>query len=61
MRAPVQKKRPRSQGNTRDGSGATPPAQGADQGADRRTGKRTGKRTVRVRSRLVAGVAVVGI
>ncbi|MGW3437977.1 nitrate- and nitrite sensing domain-containing protein [Streptomyces bacillaris] len=57
----MQKKRPRSQGSTRDGSGATPPAQGADQGADRRTGKRTGKRTVRVRSRLVAGVAVVGI
>lgn len=57
----MQKKRPRSQGSTRDGSGATPPAQGVDQGADRRTGKRTGKRTVRVRSRLVAGVAVVGI
>ncbi len=57
----MQKKRPRSQGSTRDGSGATPPAQGVDQGADRRTGKRTGKRTARVRSRLVAGVAVVGI
>nr|WP_202467862.1 nitrate- and nitrite sensing domain-containing protein [Streptomyces sp. SID8378] len=49
MRAPVQKKRPRSKGTTRDGSGATPPAPGAD------------KRTVRVRSRLVAGVAVVGV
>ncbi|MFJ4823913.1 nitrate- and nitrite sensing domain-containing protein [Streptomyces bacillaris] len=57
----MQKKRPRSQGSTRDGSGATPPAQGAHQGADQRTGKRSGKRTVRVRSRLVAGVAVVGI
>ncbi|MEW1610850.1 MULTISPECIES: nitrate- and nitrite sensing domain-containing protein [unclassified Streptomyces] len=45
----MQKKRPRSQGSTRDGSGATPPAPGAD------------KRAVRVRSRLVAGVAVVGI
>nr|WP_202540270.1 nitrate- and nitrite sensing domain-containing protein [Streptomyces sp. SID4937] len=49
MRAPVQKKRPRSQGSTRDGSGATPPAPVAT------------KRTVRVRSRLVAGVAVVGV
>ncbi|MDX3608806.1 nitrate- and nitrite sensing domain-containing protein [Streptomyces sp. FL06-04B] len=45
----MQKKRPRSKGTTRDGSGATPPAAGAD------------KRTVRVRSRLVAGVAVVGV
>ncbi|MFD9544419.1 nitrate- and nitrite sensing domain-containing protein [Streptomyces sp. NPDC060022] len=45
----MQKKRPRSKDSTRDGSGATPPAAGAD------------KRTVRVRSRLVAGVAVVGI
>ncbi|MEV7912910.1 sensor histidine kinase [Streptomyces griseus] len=45
----MQKKRPRSKGTTRDGSGATPPAPGAD------------KRTVRVRSRLVAGVAVVGV
>ncbi|MDF9806637.1 signal transduction histidine kinase [Streptomyces sp. HB372] len=49
LRAPVQKKRPRSKGTTRDGSGATPPEPGAD------------KRTVRVRSRLVAGVAVVGV
>ncbi|MFD4019847.1 sensor histidine kinase [Streptomyces sindenensis] len=48
----MQKKRPRSKGTTRDGSGATPPAPGAS-GAD--------KRTVRVRSRLVAGVAVVGV
>ncbi|MEV2263560.1 nitrate- and nitrite sensing domain-containing protein [Streptomyces anulatus] len=45
----MQKKRPRSKGTTRDGSGVTPPEPGAD------------KRTVRVRSRLVAGVAVVGI
>ncbi|WP_307671545.1 nitrate- and nitrite sensing domain-containing protein [Streptomyces sp. V2I9] len=45
----MQKKRPRSKGTTRDGSGATPPAPGTD------------KRTVRVRSRLVAGVAVVGV
>lgn len=45
----MQKKRPRSKGSTRDGSGATPPAPVAD------------KRTVRVRRRLVAGVAVVGI
>ncbi|MFD9421137.1 MULTISPECIES: nitrate- and nitrite sensing domain-containing protein [unclassified Streptomyces] len=45
----MQKKRPRSKGSTRDGSGAMPPVAGAD------------KRTVRVRSRLVAGVAVVGI
>ncbi|NEB53003.1 HAMP domain-containing protein, partial [Streptomyces griseus] len=45
----MQKKRPRSKGTTRDGAGATPPAPGAD------------KRTVRVRSRLVAGVAVVGV
>lgn len=45
----MQKKRPRSKGTTRDGSGATPPVPGAD------------KRTVRVRSRLVAGVAVVGV
>ncbi|MEU3053075.1 sensor histidine kinase [Streptomyces griseus] len=45
----MQKKRPRSKGTTRDGSGATPPAPGAN------------KRTVRVRSRLVAGVAVVGV
>ncbi|MFH9609969.1 nitrate- and nitrite sensing domain-containing protein [Streptomyces sp. NPDC017448] len=45
----MQKKRPRSKGTTRDGSGATPPAPGAE------------KRTVRVRSRLVTGVAVVGV
>ncbi|WP_405194365.1 nitrate- and nitrite sensing domain-containing protein [Streptomyces anulatus] len=45
----MQKKRPRSKGTTRDGSGATPPEPGAH------------KRTVRVRSRLVAGVAVVGV
>lgn len=45
----MQKKRPRSKGSTRDGSGATPPAPVAT------------KRTVRVRSRLVAGVAVVGV
>ncbi|MGW8490293.1 nitrate- and nitrite sensing domain-containing protein [Streptomyces sp. NPDC055886] len=51
----MQKKRPRSKGTTRDGSGATPPAPGADE----RTVAE--KRTVRVRSRLVAGVAVVGV
>lgn len=45
----MQKKRPRSKGSTRDGSGAMPPAPVAT------------KRTVRVRSRLVAGVAVVGV
>ncbi|MFD7745885.1 nitrate- and nitrite sensing domain-containing protein [Streptomyces sp. NPDC059698] len=45
----MQKKRPRSKGTTRDGSGATPPEPGAE------------KRTVRVRSRLVAGVAFVGV
>ncbi|MEV1044954.1 nitrate- and nitrite sensing domain-containing protein, partial [Streptomyces sp. NPDC049916] len=45
----MQKKRPRSRNTTHDGSGATPPAAGA------------GRRTVRVRSRLVAGVAVVGV
>ncbi|WLQ64202.1 MULTISPECIES: sensor histidine kinase [Streptomyces] len=45
----MQKKRPRSKDSTREESGATPPAAGAS------------KRTVRVRSRLVAGVAVVGI
>ncbi|MEU4179039.1 nitrate- and nitrite sensing domain-containing protein [Streptomyces sp. NPDC026589] len=45
----MQKKRPRSKGTTRDGSGATPPAPGVE------------KRTVRVRSRLVVGVAVVGV
>jgi len=45
----VQKKRPRSKDSTREESGAAPQAAGAS------------KRTVRVRSRLVAGVAVVGI
>ncbi|MFE4450771.1 nitrate- and nitrite sensing domain-containing protein [Streptomyces sp. NPDC056796] len=45
----MQKKRPRSKDSTREESGATPQAAGAS------------KRTVRVRSRLVAGVAVVGI
>ncbi|MFE7758209.1 nitrate- and nitrite sensing domain-containing protein [Streptomyces sp. NPDC057418] len=45
----MQKKRPRSKDSTREGAGDMPPAAGA------------GKRTVRVRSRLVAGVAVVGI
>ncbi|MDX2730205.1 nitrate- and nitrite sensing domain-containing protein [Streptomyces sp. PA03-2a] len=48
----MQKKRPRSKGSKRSGSGATPlpPAEGEPT-----------RRTVRVRSRLVAGVAVVGI
>ncbi|WP_405665463.1 nitrate- and nitrite sensing domain-containing protein [Streptomyces sp. NBC_01166] len=45
----MQKKRPRSKDSAREESGAMPPAAGAS------------KRTVRVRSRLVAGVAVVGI
>ena len=45
----MQKKRPRSKGSTHDTSGALPQATSA------------AKRTVRVRSRLVAGVAVVGI
>ncbi|MER5555033.1 nitrate- and nitrite sensing domain-containing protein [Streptomyces sp. NPDC002793] len=45
----MQKKRPRSKDSTREESGATPGTAGAS------------KRTVRVRSRLVAGVAVVGI
>ncbi|MFF5894705.1 nitrate- and nitrite sensing domain-containing protein [Streptomyces argenteolus] len=45
----MQKKRPRSKDSTREESGATPQTAGAS------------KRTVRVRSRLVAGVAVVGI
>ncbi|MFJ4120632.1 nitrate- and nitrite sensing domain-containing protein [[Kitasatospora] papulosa] len=45
----MQKKRPRSKDSTREESGAAPQAAGAS------------KRTVRVRSRLVAGVAVVGI
>lgn len=49
MRAPVQKKRPRSKVSTQDVPGATAPVAGG------------GKRKVRVRSRLVAGVAVVGI
>ncbi|MER7138390.1 nitrate- and nitrite sensing domain-containing protein [Streptomyces sp. NPDC000341] len=45
----MQKKRPRSKDSTREESGAAPQAAGAS------------KRTVRVRSRLVAGVAAVGI
>ncbi|MFJ8860067.1 nitrate- and nitrite sensing domain-containing protein [Streptomyces sp. NPDC102451] len=45
----MQKKRPRSKDSTREEPGAMPQAAGAS------------KRTVRVRSRLVAGVAVVGI
>ncbi|MEU5655497.1 nitrate- and nitrite sensing domain-containing protein [Streptomyces sp. NPDC047737] len=45
----MQKKRPRSKDSTREESGATPQTASAS------------KRTVRVRSRLVAGVAVVGI
>ncbi|MEU5714179.1 nitrate- and nitrite sensing domain-containing protein [Streptomyces sp. NPDC020403] len=45
----MQKKRPRSKDGTREETGAVTPAAG------------DGKRTVRVRSRLVAGVAVVGI
>ncbi|MEU1125807.1 nitrate- and nitrite sensing domain-containing protein, partial [Streptomyces sp. NPDC005899] len=45
----MQKKRPRSKDGTREETGAVTPAAG------------DGRRTVRVRSRLVAGVAVVGI
>ncbi|MFD7615364.1 nitrate- and nitrite sensing domain-containing protein [Streptomyces sp. NPDC059802] len=48
----MQKKRPRSKGSKQRGSGATPPAPAESEGT---------RRTVRVRSRLVAGVAVVGI
>ncbi|MEU0632401.1 nitrate- and nitrite sensing domain-containing protein [Streptomyces sp. NPDC005989] len=48
----MQKKRPRSKGGKQSGSGVTPPAP-AESGSTRRP--------VRVRSRLVAGVAVVGI
>ncbi|MGW1407476.1 nitrate- and nitrite sensing domain-containing protein [Streptomyces sp. NPDC002403] len=48
----MQKKRPRSKGGKQHGSGVTPPAPAESEGA---------RRTVRVRSRLVAGVAVVGI
>ncbi|MER6105464.1 nitrate- and nitrite sensing domain-containing protein [Streptomyces sp. NPDC001832] len=48
----MQKKRPRSKGNKHGGSGATTPVPAESEGT---------RRTVRVRSRLVAGVAVVGI
>ncbi|MFH8473134.1 nitrate- and nitrite sensing domain-containing protein [Streptomyces sp. NPDC018000] len=48
----MQKKRPRSKGNKHSGSGVTPPAPAESEGT---------RRSVRVRSRLVAGVAVVGI
>ncbi|MEL5961076.1 nitrate- and nitrite sensing domain-containing protein, partial [Streptomyces sp. CLV115] len=48
----MQKKRPRSKGGKQSGSGVTPPAP---------DGSESTRRTVRVRSRLVAGVAVVGI
>ncbi|MFC5911847.1 sensor histidine kinase [Streptomyces pulveraceus] len=48
----MQKKRPRSKGGKQHGSGVTPPAPAENEGT---------RRTVRVRSRLVAGVAVVGI
>ncbi|MFJ7195329.1 MULTISPECIES: nitrate- and nitrite sensing domain-containing protein [unclassified Streptomyces] len=48
----MQKKRPRSKGGKQHGSGVTPPAPAENEGA---------RRSVRVRSRLVAGVAVVGI
>ncbi|MFG2625574.1 nitrate- and nitrite sensing domain-containing protein [Streptomyces sp. NPDC048473] len=48
----MQKKRPRSKGSKHSGSGGTPPAP-AESESPRRTG--------RVRNRLVAGVAVVGI
>ncbi|MFE7400739.1 nitrate- and nitrite sensing domain-containing protein [Streptomyces sp. NPDC057557] len=48
----MQKKRPRSKGSKHSGSGVTPPAPAESEST---------RRTVRVRSRLVAGVAVVGI
>ncbi|MEU0831384.1 nitrate- and nitrite sensing domain-containing protein [Streptomyces sp. NPDC005969] len=48
----MQKKRPRSKGSEQSSTGATPPAP---------SGSEPTRRTVRVRSRLVAGVAVVGI
>ncbi|MFE9484987.1 MULTISPECIES: sensor histidine kinase [unclassified Streptomyces] len=48
----MQKKRPRSKGGKQHGSGVAPPAPAESEGT---------RRTVRVRSRLVAGVAVVGI
>ncbi|MEV7237714.1 nitrate- and nitrite sensing domain-containing protein [Streptomyces sp. NPDC051020] len=48
----MQKKRPRSKGSEQISTGATPPAP---------SGSEPARRTVRVRSRLVAGVAVVGI
>ncbi|MYQ87303.1 MULTISPECIES: sensor histidine kinase [unclassified Streptomyces] len=48
----MQKKRPRSKGGKQHGSGVTSPAPAESEGT---------RRTVRVRSRLVAGVAVVGI
>ncbi|MFF2325369.1 MULTISPECIES: nitrate- and nitrite sensing domain-containing protein [unclassified Streptomyces] len=48
----MQKKRPRSKGSKHSGSGVTPPAPAESESP---------RRTVRVRSRLVAGVAVVGV
>ncbi|MFF8915188.1 nitrate- and nitrite sensing domain-containing protein [Streptomyces sp. NPDC015032] len=48
----MQKKRPRSKGSRHSGSGATPPAPTESEGT---------RRTARVRSRLIAGVAVVGV
>ncbi|WP_406383891.1 nitrate- and nitrite sensing domain-containing protein [Streptomyces sp. NBC_01618] len=48
----MQKKRPRSKGSRHSGSGVTSPAPAESEGT---------RRAVRVRSRLVAGVAVVGI
>lgn len=50
----MQKKRPRSKGGKQHGSGVTPPAPAESESEGAR-------RTARVRSRLVAGVAVVGI
>ncbi|MFI6060818.1 nitrate- and nitrite sensing domain-containing protein [Streptomyces sp. NPDC051286] len=48
----MQKKRPRSKGSEQSSTGATPPVP---------SGSEPTRRTVRVRSRLVAGVAIVGI
>lgn len=61
MRAPVQKKRPRGKGGTRGGSqGSAEPRRTGTAGSADAPGIPAG-RPVRVRSRLVAAVAVVGV
>lgn len=61
MRAPVQKKRPRGKGGTRGGSqGSAEPRRTGTAGSADAPGVPAG-RPVRVRSRLVAAVAVVGV